>query len=126
MEIRIEKSKKYNEIIGEHDEFTLGVLTKSDWEILYRRMGNFYGNELLISLKVDTKQKLAFEDVVPYATITIDKKENPYIITSYDVFNRAILKKNGIDKAYLDNESNLLRHTMKNVLRRENRDYKIY
>ena len=118
MNVKITRSKKFEKFqpLFDEDCYIIDDFSNKDWELLYRRLGHFNGNELCINLDVDMKRRLGNEDSIPYALISADGKML-YIVTSFDVYNyNVMVKQNERTAAFMLYKSKILRNQCREII----------
>lgn len=128
MNIKITRSRKLEKLQPLHieDHHVIEDFTNEEWELLYRRLRHFNGNELMIKLDVDTFNRLGEEEYIPYAVVYVDGKAL-YVITSFDVYSYNILMKlEERTGAFLLDKSKILREMCREVVNNNGEDVEWY
>lgn len=129
MNVIINKSKKYEKLYASYQDesWIMAYFTKEDWQILFRRLGNFVGNNLYIYINVDTFRRLGEEDHIPYAKMYVDGGPALYVITPFDVYDhKTLIKLEERTGAYMAAKSETIRDFCRQILQSMNKDTEIY
>lgn len=97
--------------------------TTQDWDTIYHVFGHFnYGLEMNVDLNNDNSAR---DSVIAYFSC---EKDVEYILTDFEVYNKAIFDKTGdLDKAFdLRNSIKLCRYIKKYVLSQDDDLNKVY
>lgn len=129
MDIKIVRSNKLNKLQHLHTEayHVIENLTDKEWQLLYRRLGHFNGNELMVKLDVDTFCRLGEEDYIPYAILSVDGQKPIYVITSFDVYNyKRLMATEERTSAFMLDKSKILRAFCQGILANNSEDLFYY